>query len=156
MVFFREKNLEFFENRWFREKSQKMHIELYYWLSVLKKRSKMFCFAKNLEWSKKCSQVLRKYKHCKFLLEGLPKVPTALDFSKKNQNLCFFRKRDESFQKTQLKLSETLNFASLLIEMRLDFYYCSWGLETFKILAFLEKEMIFFREILATFQKHST
>ena len=62
MVFFRKKTL-IFENRCFREKSHRMHIELYYCVRVLKERSKMFFFAKKLEWSRKSSQVFEKHTH---------------------------------------------------------------------------------------------
>ena len=46
-LFFRKKTL-IFENRCFRGKSHRMHIELYYCLRVLKKRSKMFFFCKKI------------------------------------------------------------------------------------------------------------
>ena len=123
---------------------------------MLKRAQKTFknvFFCKKLEWSKKSSQVFRNIKHGKFHLEGLPKVPTALDFSKKSEFVFFLEKEINLFRKTLWKLSETLNFASFLIEMRLEFYYCSWVLENFKIFVFFGKREGFYSKNSCNFTK---
>ena len=96
---FSEKNLDFLENRWFRKNSHRMHIELYYCLSVLKKRLKMFFFRKRIGMIEKIFARFQNQKTRQMSSRRPTKSSYFPRFLKKIRVCVFFWKRRWIFSK---------------------------------------------------------